>query len=149
MRAIDAAFEMHDGYVLDFSNRTMLEFFEDEFGIDIYSERYAYKGESKAKHLRAFIEVENGVLVSKVLRQLWIYRNSIPLNNIDDEATLRKESRLFEVLERIESSEISPQTEQLSHQSDILDFDTVSRDLKRALKIHIPILKVLLRLLAQ
>jgi hypothetical protein len=58
MRTIDHALDMVSGYVLDFSDRTMREFFEDEFGIDIYSEKYRFNGTSKAKHLRAFIEIE-------------------------------------------------------------------------------------------
>ena len=28
------------GYVLDFSDRTMSEFFEEEFGVEIYDEKY-------------------------------------------------------------------------------------------------------------
>jgi hypothetical protein len=40
MRFIDEVFGMGSGYVLDFSNRTFAEFFEDEFGINIYHEKY-------------------------------------------------------------------------------------------------------------
>ena len=36
LRIFDDAFAMHSGYVLNFSDRTLAEFFEDEFGIDIY-----------------------------------------------------------------------------------------------------------------
>ena len=50
MRVFDDAFDMTSGYVLDFSDRTMAEFFEDEFGIEIYQEKYRFNGTSKAKH---------------------------------------------------------------------------------------------------
>jgi hypothetical protein len=40
MRIFDDAFDMHGGYVLDFSDRTLAEFFEDEFGVEIYQEKY-------------------------------------------------------------------------------------------------------------
>lgn len=58
IRRLDRLLEMRDGYVLDFSNRTFSEFFEDEFGFDIYQEKYELQGESKAKRLRTLIEVE-------------------------------------------------------------------------------------------
>ncbi|MGZ9067067.1 MAG: hypothetical protein ACXW2I_17245 [Burkholderiales bacterium] len=71
MRVFDDAFRMHDGYVLNFSDRSMAEFFEDEFGIQIYQEKYACNGTSKAKRLRAFIETEGEYTVAKVARALW------------------------------------------------------------------------------
>src|SRR5215217_3246344 len=74
MRFIDQVFEMRSGYVFDFSNRTFTEFFEDEFAIEIYQDRYAGWGSSKANHLRAFIEAEDGHKGGKVLRRLWQYR---------------------------------------------------------------------------
>jgi hypothetical protein len=55
----DDAFAMHGGYVLNFSDRTFSEFFDDEFGINIYDEKYRFNGSSKAKHMRAFIATED------------------------------------------------------------------------------------------
>ena len=40
MRLIDDLFEMGDGYVLNFSNKTFAEFFDDELGINIDDSRY-------------------------------------------------------------------------------------------------------------
>ena len=59
MRIVDDAFGMHGGYVLNSSDRTFAEFFEDEFSIEIYQENFAFNGTSKAKHLRAFVECED------------------------------------------------------------------------------------------
>jgi hypothetical protein len=56
------------GYVLDFSNPTFSEFFEDEFTINIYQDKYAVRGSSKANHLRAFIEAEDGFLTRALCR---------------------------------------------------------------------------------
>lgn len=78
IRAIDDVFDMHGGYVLDFSDQTFAEFFEDAFDISIYSGKYAYKGSSKAKRLRAFVEVEDAVTVARVLRGLWRYKENLP-----------------------------------------------------------------------
>src|SRR3546814_3434812 len=75
IRILDDAFDMHSGYVLNFSDRTMAEFFEDEFGVDIYQEKYGFDGTSKAKPLRAFIETEDEYTVAKVARTLWQHRS--------------------------------------------------------------------------
>jgi hypothetical protein len=59
MSIIDDALAMGGGYVLDFSDRTLSEFFDDEFSIKIYQEKYAFNGASKAKHMRAFVTTED------------------------------------------------------------------------------------------
>lgn len=49
MRIFDDAFAMHSGYVLNFSDRTFAEFFEDEFGIEIYQEKYPLQRKLKSQ----------------------------------------------------------------------------------------------------
>jgi hypothetical protein len=44
IRFIDEIFDMGSGYVLDFSNKTFAEFFEDEFRVEIYQEKYQSRG---------------------------------------------------------------------------------------------------------
>jgi hypothetical protein len=68
------------GYVLDFSNRTFGEFFND-YNIAIYSDRFAKYGESKMKRLRAFWELEPDTKVGNVLSGLLEY--AISLGEID------------------------------------------------------------------
>jgi len=107
MRVLDDAFDMHGGYVLDFSDRTMREFFDDEFKIEIYQEKYRFNGSSKAKHLRAFIKVEENYTVARVLRRLWEHRESVPslmqAENIDG---IKK--RFFDLLLKIEGGAVAP-----------------------------------------
>lgn len=62
---------MGSGYVLNFSNRTFEEFFRDNFGIDIYSEKYAFGSGSKANRMRAFWEREDNYIVGKTLGLLF------------------------------------------------------------------------------
>jgi hypothetical protein len=59
MRIFDDAFDMHGGYVLNFSDRSFSGFFDDEFGITIYCEKYNFNGSSKAKHMQAFIKTDD------------------------------------------------------------------------------------------
>ena len=112
-RIFDDAFDMHGGYVLDFSDRTMAEFFEDEFGVEIYQERYGFNGTSKAKHLRAFIEVENEYTVAKVVRTLWKYRENLPSHQRLSSEDNTLEERFFDLVSRIEGGGAVPRTDAL------------------------------------
>jgi len=79
---------MSGGYVLDFTNPTFAAFFREAAGVNIYTEKYALHGDSKAKRLRAFWELESDALVGKVLAELveyWAYKNPQP--NSADSAT--------------------------------------------------------------
>lgn len=70
-RYLERFLDMEEGYVLDFSNKTMQDFIFDTMGIDIYQEKYATKGESKANRLRTFWEIESnssaGILIDKLI----------------------------------------------------------------------------------
>lgn len=63
-------FGMSSGYVLDFSDRTFGQFFEETVGIDIHSSKYSNNGTSKANKLRSFFHIEEDQVVGKVLQAL-------------------------------------------------------------------------------
>jgi Abortive infection C-terminus len=108
-RILEDALDMGSGYVLDFSDRTFAEFFDDQ-GITIYQDKYDFNGTSKAKHMRAFVEVEDALTACRVLRQLWEYRESIPqYRNADSDGNLK--SLFFGLLERFESGGAAPRTD--------------------------------------
>jgi hypothetical protein len=65
---------METGYVLNFSDRTMREFFADEFGIDIDDPQYMTGGTSKAKRMRTFLRVAEPPLLGEVLEKLLQHR---------------------------------------------------------------------------
>jgi hypothetical protein len=72
---------MSGGYVLDFTNQTFAAFLRETADVDIYADKYARYGDSKAKRLRAFWETESDPLVAKVLSGLvefWAYKNPAP-----------------------------------------------------------------------
>ncbi len=60
---------MRMGYVLDFTNASFEEFFND-YKIDIYNVKYGFKGESKANRLRAFWEIGPHDILADVLSGL-------------------------------------------------------------------------------
>ena len=63
--------------MLDFSDRTISEFFEDEFGIDFDSPKYAANGTLKRNRLTTFIATEDAYTVAKILRALWDRREGL------------------------------------------------------------------------
>jgi hypothetical protein len=134
MRLIEEVFGMGSGYVLDFSNRTFSEFFEDEFAINIYQEKYQSRGSSKANHLRSFIDVEDGYAVGKVLRKLYDHRTRTLVAR--DPSTAHADAvqkQFFEIIATIEAGFAPPVLGSLTDAAQVLNFDTVSRDLERAL----------------
>ena len=73
--------EMSGGYVLDFTNQTFTSLFVESVGKDIYAAKYEKYGDSKAKRLRAFWEVEDDAVVGKILSELievWAYKHPEP-----------------------------------------------------------------------
>lgn len=93
----DQIFHSGGGYVLDFSDRTMAEWFEETFDLDIFQERFQVEGHSKGKTLRGFVEVAEPRLVARVLRALWLYRCEIPDYKESDP---EEEARLKDWLDR-------------------------------------------------
>ena len=71
---IERLFGMRSGYVLDFTNRTFQELILEVTGIDIYHDKYAVQGDSKANRLRSFWKAGsdyiNGVLLHAFLDRL-------------------------------------------------------------------------------
>ena len=61
---------MAGGYVLTFNNRTFESFMRETVSVEIYDERYAYNGDSKANRMRAFWEKGSDRSVAIVLEEL-------------------------------------------------------------------------------
>ncbi|MGO7046035.1 abortive infection family protein [Rhizobium johnstonii] len=102
MRIIETAFQADPGYVLNFSDRTFREFFEDELHIDIDDKRYRQQGSSKMNRLRAFLKTETPTRVAAALRALWSYRESLTQARQVPDGT---QHRLFALIAGIESGE--------------------------------------------
>ncbi len=112
-RAIVGPLEDEPGYILDFSNRTFEEFFEDEFGIQIYDEKFAFNGTSKKKRLEAFLEIVETALAIRVLRRLWDYRATLPehYHSNTPEAETANRSKFFTVLDKLAGNPATPVVE--------------------------------------
>lgn len=102
MRTVETAFQGDPGYVLNFSDRTFREFFEDELHIDIDDKRYHQSGSSKMNRLRTFLKTETPTRVAAALRALWSYRESLEHRGPVPDGT---QHRLFALITRIESGD--------------------------------------------
>ncbi len=101
------AFPRGFGYVLDFSDRTMEEYFSDEFSIEIYAEENQTNGSSKRNCLTTFLTLTDTYTALKVLRALWELREGLlaqsTLQNAVTEAATK--TRAFrKVIEALEGN---------------------------------------------
>jgi uncharacterized protein (TIGR02391 family) len=84
---LEKLFQMGDGYVLNFSDRTMREFFENDVGIDIYDQEYDYSSGSKANRIRGFWLSDSDEVVGKSILKLIEYiENEILIQNFKKES---------------------------------------------------------------
>jgi hypothetical protein len=67
---LEKMFEMNGGYVMDFSNPSFREFIYEETRIEIYDDKYCTYGDSKARRLRAFWDLESNYRVGKVTKAM-------------------------------------------------------------------------------
>lgn len=83
-KIIEKFLGMDSGYVLNFSNRTFSDFFVENFKINIYDDKYADRGESKAKRLRTFWEKESNTLVADSIEKMIEWWESDSLVNKEE-----------------------------------------------------------------
>jgi uncharacterized protein (TIGR02391 family) len=81
---LEKLFQMGGGYVLNFSDRSMGEFFRDDLEINIYTQKYDYGSGSKANRMRGFWLVEDDKSVGSAILKLINYIESeIAIDNLD------------------------------------------------------------------
>lgn len=102
MRVIDRVFAMESGYVLDFSDRTIAEFFLDEMNVDFNDPMFAVNGTSKAKRLRTFLQTVDKATAARTLRELLKYRNGLYGITGRKDDLPNAEGMLLEVIGRLE-----------------------------------------------
>lgn len=73
---LEKLFQMGGGYVLNFSDRTMREFFADDLKVNIYDNKYSYGSGSKANYMRGFWSTASDALVGQSVQKLVEYIES-------------------------------------------------------------------------
>lgn len=131
-RILEKLFEMDSGYVLDFSNRTFRDFFIDELGVDMYAEKYEFRGESKAHRLRAFWEIESDFNIGKSIESLAEYWLALIHSGVKDlhhtTELLYKES--LEIAKRLKQGHVVQDLDVFRENVDDIDFNKLARIIK-------------------
>jgi len=78
---IESVLGMGEGYVLDFTDKTFSEFFQ-EFEVRIDDVAFRQDGDSKAKRLRAFLRIADAPVVASVLGALLQRRRIVGPNGL-------------------------------------------------------------------
>jgi len=80
---IEKLFQMESGYVLNFSDRTMGEFFRDDVGIDIYAQKYNYASGSKANRMRGlWTKADDKTVSNSILKLIEYIESQILIDNL-------------------------------------------------------------------
>lgn len=74
---------MESGYVLNFSDRSMGDFFRDDLSIDIYHEKYNYASGSKANRIRGlWLKADDKIVGNSILKLADYLENQIDIGNL-------------------------------------------------------------------
>lgn len=131
-RTIEKLFEMESGYVLDFSNTTFRDFFIDSVGIDIDDTKYYCNGESKAKRLRTFWQIESDYNVGKSIESLADYWLSLVHAGIRDlhHTTENLHKECLEIAKRLKQGSFVEDIEVIREQEEDKDFSKLARTIR-------------------
>jgi len=81
---LETLFQMKHGYVLNFVDRTMGEFFRDDLGINIYDDEYNYGSGSKANRIRGFwLKADDAIVADSILKLIEYIEQQILIEELD------------------------------------------------------------------
>lgn len=79
-QTLEKLFQMGSGYVLNFSDRTMGEFFRDDVGLDIFAKKYNYGSGSKANRIRGlWLKADDKTVAETILKLIEYIESQILL----------------------------------------------------------------------
>lgn len=118
---------MEGGYVLNFSDRTMEEFFVESIGIDIHDKEFTTIGTSKANKMRAFWKLQPDHVVGKLLTDLIAYDESI--HDQRDEEDVSRTNKCREIATRLLAG--TPRLDSLKMHAKALDANHLAEQIRR------------------
>lgn len=128
-RLIEDVFQVQQGRVLDFTNRTFEEFMKDVVSYNVYAK---YPGLSKAKIIRAFIEDESDAYVGKLLAKLIKYMSDYGFVNDDNRSKVERLNELAtKKLGRTKRVTTKPQKASIPTTASKIDYDALKSELQQ------------------
>lgn len=116
MPIIDRVFDMEEGFVLNFSNRTFAAFFRDELTVDIDNPYWAVEGGSKAKRLRYYLRRADRKTALDTLNALWEYREASSVTADYAELDDSVRTAYFRIIKRLGGNPPEPAVPVVAHQ---------------------------------
>ena len=132
---IDRVFGMESGVVLNFSNRTFANFFHEEFGVDIYDDRWAAQGNSKANRLRCYLRRADRHTALQTLEVLWEYREASSVTADYPELEDSVRTAYFRNIQRLGGRPPEPETPAAAKQERLVDSAAASALAARLLEV--------------
>lgn len=126
-RNVEKFLRMSEGYVLNFSDRTLGDFIVETVGLDIHSDRYTTGGTSKAKKLRVFWKLEPDHLVGKLLLALIDYGDSLDAQSSPETKALAGQCR--QIATRLLAG--APNLDSLKEQAEVLNANHLAEQIRR------------------
>lgn len=137
VRLLDDVFEMHGGFVLDFTNQTFAEFFGEELGVSIYDAAFEGSGNSKANRLRCYLRNASTYEILQALQAIWEYRETMRRRAGQEEPIPEAKAEFFQLIEKLGGKapeELTPKTEPQSPKHEYSNLsDTVAANLTNKL----------------
>ncbi|MBZ0070098.1 MAG: abortive infection family protein [Thiobacillus sp.] len=143
IRAIEnaMAFPRGFGYVLDFSDRTFDEYFQDEFRVEIHSEQFSTCGTSKRNRLLSYLQQADNSSTLRVLRSLWDLREGLLSEHeglLGLEDAVKDGEPFRKVIERLQGEPDSVSTDGIQPFSPDRTLEELVADIERSLAANKP-----------
>ena len=132
---IDRVFGMEGGVVLNFTNRTFANFFHEEFGVDIYEDRWAARGNSKANRLRHYLQQANCQTALRTLEVLWEYREASSVTADYPILEDKVRTAYFGIIQRLGGGQPKPEVPAVAQQEQFVDAAATSALATRLLEV--------------
>lgn len=133
-RKLERLLGMNAGYVLNFSDRTFREFFE-EYRIEIDAERYRVGGSSKANRMRTYWNLEGNHSVGRVIKGLMDYAKDEACLPSDDLTLI---GDCLKITERLLSDQPVVEFDALAATADERDFEVLANHVRDAIEKNQP-----------
>ena len=126
-RVLENFLEMGSGYVLEFGHHDFGDLVQKAVSIDIYSDKYIIRSESKANRLRAFWQIESDNLVGQLLNALIAYSKDTAQEPTEDEQKLA--DRYRKIARRLLNSSVN--LEDIREKAELLDANHLAKQIQR------------------
>lgn len=136
---LENIFEMDGGYVLDFSNKTFNNFIFETVNLELYSDKYADNGESKANRLRTVWQKENNNLVGKLTKEMLDYwKDTVMVYKQINEKQQYQFDECYKIASKLCEDNIIEEIEVIRINQDDKDFSLLAKSIRESIEKNEP-----------